>query len=171
VEEQPHPIADLKLSKVVFAVLLCLHQFLGMKAAITNFCQEVVLVHEQSRLGEELGTVDRARRRPEWCGLEHRLVGRIVAVLFPWQPAEPARGPVAGETTEADAQNPIGYLGLAVGLQVEQRAEQQCDVDEGEQLRPKCAGEHRVPVTDDGAEHAMEPHNVVEKGAGDHDGV
>ena len=54
----------------------------------------------------------------------------------------------------------------------ERRAETQFDAGEGEQLRPKLAGEHRISVAHNGAREAVKPDDLVEEDPGDgHGGV
>ena len=78
---------------------------------------------------------------------------------------KPRTWTIAGQASEVDAQDTICHLGLPISMRVERRTEAELDTGELEQFRPECAGEDRIPITDDGARNAMEPHDLVEEGA------
>jgi hypothetical protein len=58
----------------------------------------------------------------EWCGLERRLVGRVVAGLGSRKPAKLSPWVIVGEAAEVDGDDAVRDLRLLVCLGVERRA-------------------------------------------------
>lgn len=83
------------------------------------------------------------------------LVGRVVAELG------------LGEPAQVDVEDAVGHLRLAIHLRVAGRAEAELDAGETEQLRPKGAGEHRIPLAHYGTGQSMEANDLVKEGLGD----
>jgi hypothetical protein len=70
----------------------------------------------------------------EWSSLERRLMGSVVAIFRPGQPAEPAARPVTDEAPQIHGDDPIGDLRLPVSLQPERRAQAEPCTRQAEQV-------------------------------------
>ena len=99
----------------------------------------------------------------EWCRPKSRLEGGVVDEFRPRQPAQPTARAITCQTAKVYAQDTVSHLRLAIRLGMERRTEAELDAGQLEELLPKGAGEHGIPVTHNGARDSMEANNLIEE--------
>jgi hypothetical protein len=98
----------------------------------------------------------------EGC-LDGSLVGGIVSDFYSCQPLQPIPQMITNEAPEIHGDDFVCGLRLTIRLRVEGGGEIQYDVGQSEQLLPKLACKHGIPVADYGVENAMEADNLAEE--------
>jgi hypothetical protein len=73
---------------------------------------------------------------------------------------------IAGQAPQIHGYDLVHRLRLSIRLWVEHGSELQLDTDQGEQFLPKVVGEDWVPVTNNGAQDAVESNHYVEEDLG-----
>jgi hypothetical protein len=91
--------------------------------------------------------------------MQQSLVGSVEALLCPWQPPQPLLGPINCQTPQVYNDHLVRRLRLTITPRVKTGAYVQLGPGQLEKLSPKRAGEHRVPIADDGLRQTMEADN------------
>ena len=152
------PVAHLIGYRPVLAVVVELLDRLGLLEAIADVGEERLagLHLLGNRInpritrfirtdGGRVAAIDHTEQRL----VERCLVGRVVDVLRPRQPAQPLSGTIAGEAAQIHDDDSVGCFGLAVRLGVERRRHVQLRAHEAHELAPERRGEDRVAVLHD----------------------
>jgi hypothetical protein len=141
IQTQPYLVADGKVQLSVVLVVCCLHYCLSLQQPVFDITEEDVTIpqlvlHRCNPRGSRLEWDQRwglaAVDDLEWGSLQRRLIRRVVAVLSPWQPLEPAFGAVAGKAAEIYCDDPVRHFRLAVHLRVEGGAQPKLGPTEAE---------------------------------------
>jgi hypothetical protein len=124
---QPYRISFCKFQLSVVLIIVALHHVLGMLQPIFDLYQKLVVIKQLLHCGQ-LGLASFIGEQCRWittvyhlegCCPESHLKGGVVAVLDPWQPAQPVTRLISFKTAKVDSQNHVGHLRLAISLQVE----------------------------------------------------
>jgi hypothetical protein len=128
IQTQPYPVADDEVQMPVVLIVCCLHYRLSLQQLVFDLTEEDVtapqlVLHRCNPHGSHLEWDQRwglaAVDDLEWGSLQRRLIRRVVAVLSPWQPLEPAFEAVAGKAAEIYCDDPVHHFRLAVRLRAE----------------------------------------------------